>query len=86
MKPDKPKKMGDVAFQLEQLAALVETPEKYGTARSLNLPFRTTALRTIMSHAGDWCEEWHQNHFKTPDSLTQENYQKLHVMCEDWGL
>ena len=85
MNPDKPKKVGDVASQLEQWTALVETLEKYGPAYSLNLPFRITALRTIMSHAGDWFEGWHQDTFKTPDSLTQENYQKLYVKCEDWA-
>ena len=85
MNPDKPKKIAEVASQLEQWTALVETLEKYGPAHSLNFPFRITALRTIMSHAGDWFEERHQDHFKTPESLTQENYQKLYVKCEDWA-
>ena len=85
MNPDKPKKIADVASQLEQWTALVETLEKYGPAYSLPLPFRITALRTIMTHAGDWFEGWHQENFKTPDSLTMENYQKLYVKCEDWA-
>ena len=69
MNPDKPKNIGDVASQLEQWTVLVGTLEKYGPAYSLNLPFRITALRTIMSHAGDWFEDWHQDNFKTPDCL-----------------
>ena len=85
MNPDKPKKIADVASQLEQWTALVETLEKYGPAYSLPLPFRITALRTIMTHAGEWFEGWHQDTFKTPDSVTQENYQKLYVKCEDWA-
>ena len=56
MNPDKPENFSEVASQLEQWTALVETLEKYGPAYSLNLPFRVMALRTIMSHAGDWFE------------------------------
>merc|ERR1712086_629054 len=52
---------------------------------SLPLPFRITALRVIMTHAGEWFEGWHQDIFKTPDSLTLENYQKLYIKCEDWA-
>ena len=37
------------------------------------------------SHAGDWFEDWDQDNFKTPDWLSQYNYQKLYVKCEDWA-
>ena len=47
--PCRPRKIGDA----RAITALVKTLEKYGPACSLNLPFRSTALRTIMTHAGD---------------------------------
>ena len=58
MNPEKPKKITDVSTTLEQWSALVESLEKYGTAYSLNHPFRVTAPRVIMSHASDWFNSW----------------------------
>ena len=55
---------------------------KYGPAYSLNLPFRITALLTIMSHAGDWFEGRRQDCFNIPDSLTPEKYQTRYVRCK----
>ena len=49
MNPDKPNNIANVASQFEQWSALVETLETYGTAYSLPLSFRITALRVIMS-------------------------------------
>ena len=70
---------------LEQWSALVESLEKYGAAYSLNLPFRVTALRVIMSHASDWFNSWENECFKTPDALNMETYLKLYRKCEDWA-
>ena len=73
MNPEKLKKITDVSTTLEQWSALVESLEKYGAAYSLNLPFRVTALRVIMSHASDWFNSWENECFKTPDALNMEN-------------
>ena len=60
---EKPNKLSDVVSQLEQWSVLVETLEKYGPACSLPLPFRVTALRIIMTHAGDWFDDWQRDCF-----------------------
>ena len=76
MRPEHPKKVTEVATQLEQWSALVESLEKFGDARAINLPFRVTALRTIMHHASDSFDGWQSECYKTPDSLNLEAYQK----------
>ena len=85
MRPEPPKKVSDVATQLEQWSALVENLEKFGDSYALNLPFRVTALRTIMHHANDWFDSWQAECYKTPDSLNMEAYLKLYRKCEDWA-
>ena len=85
MRPEAPKKVTEVAAQLEQWSALVESLEKFGDACALNLPFRVTALRAIMHRASDWFDSWQAECYKTPDSLNLEAYQKLCRRCEDWA-
>ena len=53
MNPGMSRNITQVALQLEQWSALVETLEKYGSAYSLSLPFRVIALGVIMRFAGD---------------------------------
>ena len=74
-----------MATQLEQWSALVENLEKFGDAYALNLPFRVTALRTIMHRANDWFDSWQAECYTTPDSLNMDAYLKLYRKCEDWA-
>ena len=85
MNPVKPKKVTDVASHLEHWKALVESLEKFGSAYSLNLPFRITALRVIMHHAEDWFDEWYKTNIPNNESLTEKNYQALYIKCEVWA-
>ena len=85
MRPDTPKKVTEVATQLEQWSALVESLEKFGDARALNLPFRVTALRAIMHRASDWFDSWQTECYETPGALNLEAYQTLYRRCEDWA-
>ena len=85
MNPEKPNKVSDVATQLEQWSALVESLEKYGPANSLPLPSRVTALRITLSHAGDWCDDWQQDCYKIPEVLNIDTCQSLLLKCEDWA-
>ena len=85
MNPERPRQVTDVAPQLEQWCALVETLAKYGSSYSLGLPFWVTALRIIMSHAGDWFGGWQKECSKPPEALDNDSYQKLYTRCEDWA-
>ena len=63
----------------------METLEKHGPAHALPLHFKAAALRTIMTHANDWFDEWQQGFYCTPDGLNIDAYQKLRTKCGDWA-
>ena len=85
MNPDEPERAGEVAAELEEWSALVETLEKHGTARALLLPFKVTALRASMTHASDWLDEWQQGFYGTLNVLNLDTYQKPRTKRADWA-
>ena len=85
MNPERPKKISDVAGRLEKWNQLVNALEKYGPAYSLGLPYRVTALKSIMCHATEWFDAWQAECYRTPDLLSEATYQKLFAKCEDWA-
>eukprot|EP00959_Pyramimonas_sp_CCMP1952_P009673 202012-Pyramimonas_sp.AAC.1 len=48
------KKASDMSPHFEQCSVLTEKLDKYGASSALHWPFRITALKIIMAHAGEW--------------------------------
>eukprot|EP00959_Pyramimonas_sp_CCMP1952_P274569 5739839-Pyramimonas_sp.AAC.1 len=60
MEPDRPNEISDTSVQLERWSALAEKLDKRGNSYELPLPFKITALKLIMAHAGEWFDDGQQ--------------------------